>query len=86
MKESAGGGLFLRRICYSHPVLKAFERTKQKMYKRYERTTWSLEALPKGISFEEYLNWREGASQARDKYIKGELTKEEALKIIEDKD
>ena len=29
------------------------------------------------------MNWREGASQARDKYIKGEMTKEEALKIIE---
>lgn len=56
------------------------------MYKRYERTTWSLEALPKGISFKEYSDWRESASQARDKYIKGELTKEEALKIIEVKD
>ena len=56
------------------------------MYKRYERTTWSLEDLPKGISFEEYLNWRESASQTRDKYIKGEMTKEEALKIIEVKD
>ena len=28
----------------------------------------------------------EGASQARDKYIKGEMTKEEALKIVEVKD
>ena len=56
------------------------------MYKRYERTTWTLEALPKGISFKEYSDWREGASQARDKYIKGELTQEEALKIIEVKD
>ena len=68
------------------PVLKAFERTKQKMYKRYERTTWTLEDLPNGISFEEYLNWRESASRARDKYIKGEMTKGEALKIIEVKD
>ena len=53
------------------------------MYKRYERTTWTLENLPKGISLKEYSNWRESASQARDKYIKGELTKKEALKIIE---
>ena len=68
------------------PVLKAFERTKQEMYKRYERTTWTLEDLPKGISFKEYSNWRECASQAHDKYIKGEMTKEEALKIIEVKD
>lgn len=65
------------------PVLKAFERTKQKMYKRYERNTWSLEGLPKGISFEKYFDWRESASQARDRYFKGELSQEEALKIIE---
>lgn len=56
------------------------------MYKRYERTAWTLEDLPKGISFKEYLNWRECALQARDNYIKGEITKEEALKIIEVKD
>ena len=65
------------------PVLKAYDRTKNKMYKRYERTTWTLEKLPKGISFEKYLDWREPAAVARDKYLKGELTAEEALKIIE---
>ena len=65
------------------PVLKAYDRTKHKMYKRYERTTWTLEKLPKGISFEKYLDWREPAAVARDKYLKGELTAEEALKIIE---
>lgn len=65
------------------PVLKAYERTKQKMYKRYERAYDSLDRLPKGISFEEYLDWREPAAVARDKYLKGELTAEEALKIIE---
>ena len=47
---------------------------------------WTIEELPKGISFDEYLDWREAASVARDKYIKGELTAEEALKIIEVKD
>ena len=65
------------------PVLKAFERTKQKMYKRYERATDSLKKLSKGISIEEYWDWNETASSARDKYLKGELTAEEALKIIE---
>lgn len=68
------------------PVVKAFERNKQKMYKRYERTTWTDSTLPKGISFEDYLSWRENASEARDKYIKGELTEKEALNIIEVKD
>ena len=36
----------------------------------------------RNISFDEYLDWRETASKARDKYIKAELTAEEALKII----
>ena len=65
------------------PVLKAFERTKQKMYKRYERTADSLNKLSKGISIEEYWNWNDAATEARDKYLRGELTEEEALKIIE---
>ena len=65
------------------PVLKAFERTKQKMYKRYERAADSLNKLSKGISIEEYWNWNDAATEARDKYLRGELTAEEALKIIE---
>ena len=65
------------------PVLKAFERTKQKMYKRYERAADSLKKLSKGISIEKYWDWSEAASVARDKYLRGELTAEEALKIIE---
>lgn len=65
------------------PVLKVYDRTKHKMYKRYERAYYSLEQLPKGISFENYLKWREPAAEARTKYLKGELTAEEALKIIE---
>lgn len=65
------------------PVLKAFERTKQKMYKRYERAAYALKQLPKGISIEKYWDWSEAASAARDKYLRGELTAEEALEIIE---
>lgn len=65
------------------PVLKAFERTKQKMYKRYERAAYALKQLPKGISIEMYWDWSEAASAARDQYLRGELTAEEALKIIE---
>ena len=65
------------------PVLKAFDRTKQKMHKRYERAADSLKPLPKGISIGEYWNWTDTATEARDKYLKGEITAEEALKIIE---
>lgn len=68
------------------PVLKVYDRTKHKMYKRYERAYYSLDQLPKGIYFEKYLEWREPAAEVRTKYLKGELTAEEALKIIEVKD
>lgn len=67
----------------TEPVLKAYDRTKQKMYKRYERAYYSPDQLPKGISFEKYLEWRDPAAEARTKYLKGEITAEEALKIIE---
>lgn len=55
-------------------VLKAFDRTKQKMHKRYERAADSLKQLPKGISIEKYWSWSDTATEARDKYLKGEIT------------
>ena len=67
-------------------VLKAYERTKQKMYKRYERANDSLEPLAHGLSWNEYEQWQKSAREAKDKYVLGEITAEEALEIIEVKD
>ncbi len=70
----------------SDGVLKIYERTKQKMYKRYERASCSLEPLPHGLSWQEYEQWLYNARDAKDKYVLGEITAEEALEIIEVKD
>ena len=76
-----------RRInAKSDEVLKTFERTKQKMYKRYERANDSLEPLAHGLSWNEYEQWQKSAREAKDKYVLGKITAEEALEIIEDKD
>ena len=76
-----------RRInAMSDEVLKTFERTKQKMYKRYERANDSLEPLAHGLSWNEYEQWQKSAREAKDKYVLGEITAEEALEIIEVKD
>ena len=76
-----------RRInAKSDEVLKTFERTKQKMYKRYERANDSLEPLAHGLSWNEYEQWQKSAREAKDKYVLGEITAEEALEIIEVKD
>ena len=76
-----------RRInAKSDEVLKTFERTKQKMYKRYERANDSLEPLAHGLSWNEYEQWQKSAREAKDKYVLGEITAEEALEFIEVKD
>ena len=76
-----------RRInAMSDEVLKTFERTKQKLYKRYERASCSLDPLPHGLSWNEYEQWQKSAREAKDKYVLGEITAEEALEIIEVKD
>ncbi len=64
-------------------VIKTFQRTKQKMYKRFERASNSLEPLPKGLTIKEFYDWRDPAAEARTKYLLGEISAEEALKIIE---
>ena len=37
---------------------------------------------PKGITYDDFYVWCDAATEARDKYLRGELTAEEALKII----
>ena len=64
-------------------VVEEFDRAKQKMYKRYERATDpNKKASEKDLTYEEYYAWLEKATQARDDYLAGKLTAEEALKII----
>ena len=37
----------------------------------------------KGITYNDFYDWNKATTEARDKYLHGELTAEEALKIIE---
>lgn len=63
-------------------VLKTFDRVKQKMYKRYERQNDTLGDLPHGLTWQQYQAWHTNASKARDAYVAGKLSPEEAIKII----
>lgn len=65
-------------------VVEEFDRAKQKMYKRYERATDpSKKFSTKDLTYHEYYDWLENATQARDDYLSGKLTAEDALKIIQ---
>ena len=64
-------------------VVEEYDRAKQKMYKRYERATDpNKKVSEKDLIYKEYYDWLEKATQARDDYLAGKLTAEEALEII----
>lgn len=63
-------------------VIKEYDRAKQRMYKRYERAGYGKKPSPKDLTRDEYFEWVRVASDARDKFLAGELTEEEALAII----
>ena len=55
----------------------------QKLYKRYERSLTQTHELPKNLKISEFYNWQDNATNARNEYMKGNITAEQALKIIE---
>lgn len=65
-------------------VVEEFDRTKRRMYKRYERAEFlNKESSEKDLSYEEYYQWLDRAVRARDDYLAGKLPAEEALKTIQ---
>ena len=53
------------------------------MYKRYERAR-DLNQNPseKDLTYSELYEWLDSATQARDSFLAGKMSEEEALKII----
>ena len=72
-----------RREAGRNEVIRAFDRANQRMYKRYEREADADHHLPKGIRYSDYYDWRDQAAAARDAFLNGAITAEEALRIIE---
>lgn len=64
-------------------VIRAYDRVNQRMYKRYEREADADHHLPKGIRYSDYYDWRDKAAAARDAFLNGAISAEEALRIIE---
>ena len=72
-----------RREADRNDVIRAYDRANQRMYKRYEREADADHHLPKGIRYSDYYDWRDKAAAARDAFLNGAITAEEALRIIE---
>ena len=63
------------------PVLETYEREKNKMYKRMERTQLFGET-PKSVSADEYFTWLDMVKQVKNQYLKNEISAEDALEVI----
>lgn len=65
-------------------VIGTFDRVKRKMYKRVERAgSLSGERAKTDMTYEEYCDWLAAAGTAREDYLAGKITAEQALKVIE---
>lgn len=62
-------------------ILGAYDKAKNKMYKRMERFEIFGET-EKSITRSEYLEWLDRAQQARKDYLEGNITAEETIQII----
>lgn len=71
-----------KRDAVQDSVIETFDRTKKKMYKRFERAYDSPHSLSHGLTLTQYYDWLNKAEQARDKYLADKISSEEALRII----
>lgn len=64
-------------------VIEEFDRARQRMYKRYERARYyNQKPSDRDLTAAGLYDWIAAATEARNKYLAGELTEDEALKII----
>lgn len=63
-------------------VISTFDKEKNKMYKRFERTNDFNSNTEKSLDFADYYHWLDKATEARNNYIQGNIDKAQALKII----
>ena len=52
------------------------------MYQRFYRAGYDKEQSVVDMTYDQYDDWLNSATKARDRYIAGELTAEEAMAII----
>ncbi len=78
------GPILKHRLEARDTVIGAYDQAQRRMYKRYERTAGGKKKpTTKDLNYEEYYAWQERASKAKDDYLKGKITAEKALVIID---
>ncbi len=63
-------------------VIETFDRTKKKMYKRFERANDFSNSSANKLTLTQYYGWLDKAEQARNEYLADKISAEEAIEII----
>lgn len=71
-----------KRAAENNEVIEAFDRNMRKMRKRCERAMDAKAGQSDWAVYDAYCDWLEQARKARNEYLAGEVSKEEALKEI----
>jgi len=66
----------------SNRVLTEFNRVKDMLLHRLDRTCDDKRSSPIDLTYAEFCKWQKAASEARCRFLAGEITEEEALRII----
>lgn len=68
-----------KRAAGNETVIREFDRAKQRMYRRYERTDGIKAESGKDLTYSRYYAWLDAAAEARDQFLRGAITEAEAL-------
>ena len=71
-----------KRLAAANKVIAEFDRVKGLLFRRVERADCGKKTSPIDLNYEEYYRWLEAATDARDRFLAGEIAEEEALRII----
>lgn len=71
-----------KKLASSNRVIAEFDLSKGRMLRRLERTGIDKKESPIDISDEDFCRWLEKAADAKNHYLAGTLSEEEALQII----
>ena len=71
-----------KKLASTNRVIAEFDLSKGRMLRRLERTGIDKKESPIDISDEDFCRWLEKAADAKNHYLAGTLSEEEALQII----
>ena len=72
-----------KQLAAVNSIVAEFDRVKNLMFRRADRACADKKVSPIDLTYEEYYTWLDKAAVARNRFLTGEISEEEALSIIQ---